>query len=74
MASNRNESRITPTTSIVKVYGYTILIGVGVGSYAQASYPVSQCMVQPENMANVIAFMGIGLSQGTFSLSPRDLD
>ena len=51
---------ISVTTEPSTIYGYTALVGIGVGSYLQAGYPTSQCLVSPAELADVIGFMSIG--------------
>ncbi|OOQ83528.1 putative polyketide synthase [Penicillium brasilianum] len=46
-------------TSNSTVYGYTVLMGIGVGSYCQASYTVSQQLVPMTELTNVIGLMSI---------------
>ncbi|KAL8643685.1 MAG: hypothetical protein Q9226_008188 [Calogaya cf. arnoldii] len=51
-------------TSASAVYGYSVLIGIGTGSFLQASYGVSQALVSPEDIPNAIGFISIGQSIG----------
>lgn len=51
-------------TSVSAVYGYSVLIGIGTGSFLQASYGVSQALVDPEDIPNAIGFIGIGQNIG----------
>lgn len=51
-------------TSASAVYGYSVLIGIGTGSFLQASYGVSQALVPPEEIPNAIGFISIGQSLG----------
>ncbi|EED18319.1 efflux pump antibiotic resistance protein, putative [Talaromyces stipitatus ATCC 10500] len=44
-------------TSEDQVYGYTVLIGTGVGMYLQASFSVTQAVVDMENIAPAIGFI-----------------
>lgn len=39
------------------MYGYTVLIGQGVGMWIQASFPVAQAIVNPKNVAAAIGFI-----------------
>lgn len=55
---------ITIATDVSKIYGYTTLIGIGVGSYVQACYPVAQNLVAPTEISDVISFMSIAQSTG----------
>ncbi|KAF7590325.1 hypothetical protein BBP40_002975 [Aspergillus hancockii] len=47
------------STSTSAIYGYTVLIGIGVGAYCQASYTVSQQFVSPADLTNIIGLMSI---------------
>lgn len=44
-------------TSESQVYGYTVLLGAGVGMFLQASFPVTQAVVATENIAPAIGFI-----------------
>ncbi|KKZ65949.1 hypothetical protein EMCG_08292 [[Emmonsia] crescens] len=44
-------------TTESRVYGYTVLIGAGVGMFLQASFSVTQAVVDPENVAPAIGFI-----------------
>lgn len=44
-------------TSNARVYGYTVLIGAGVGMYLQASFSVTQAVVDVDNVAPAIGFV-----------------
>jgi MFS family permease len=63
-------SRIDSNTSEGRIYGYEVLLGLGVGSYVQAGYAVIQAVVPPTEMAHGISFamlaqlcgIGFGLS------------
>ncbi|KAF5130825.1 Efflux pump DEP3 [Metarhizium anisopliae] len=56
-------------TSNARVYGYTILLGVGVGCYCQAGFPVAQMQVAPKDIAYSVGFMTVsqmlGIALGT---------
>ncbi|KAF2251176.1 putative efflux pump antibiotic resistance protein [Trematosphaeria pertusa] len=43
--------------SASRVYGYTVLMGAGVGMFLQASFSVAQAVVEPENIPPAIAFI-----------------
>jgi MFS family permease len=45
----------TSTTS--RVYGYSVIIGLGVGMFAQASFSVAQAIVEPERIAQAVGFI-----------------
>ncbi|KAJ5374198.1 efflux pump antibiotic resistance protein [Penicillium concentricum] len=52
------------STKIGNVYGYTVLMGIGVGSYVHACYPVAQNLVGPTEIPDVISFMSVAQSTG----------
>ncbi|KAF4815376.1 Efflux pump DEP3 [Colletotrichum tropicale] len=39
------------------IYGYTVLVGFGIGIFIQASFSVAQAVADPKNVAAVIGFM-----------------
>ena len=51
-------------TSESKVYGYSALVGMGVGSAVQAGFPVAQVLVSPEEISNAIGFISVAQSTG----------
>lgn len=44
-------------TNVSNIYGYTVLIGLGVGMYLQASFSVAQAVVEPENVPPAVGFI-----------------
>lgn len=48
---------VDDTTSVGRVYGYTVIIGFGVGLFCQASFSVAQAKVQPEMIASAVGFI-----------------
>lgn len=48
---------VTLHTSVSSVYGYTVILGFGVGLFAQASYSVAQAVVKPELVPSAIGFI-----------------
>ncbi|KAL3417604.1 MFS drug efflux [Phlyctema vagabunda] len=48
---------VDTTTSIAKVYGYSVLIGFGDGLFAQASFSVAQAIVEPHLIASAVGFI-----------------
>ncbi|KAJ6142756.1 hypothetical protein N7471_002209 [Penicillium samsonianum] len=50
---------VNANTSNSTIYGYTALMGIGVGSYCQASYSVSQQLVPMTELTNVVGLMSI---------------
>lgn len=58
------------TTSVARIYGYTILIGVGVGFFAQASFSVAQATVAPAMVPSAVGFISLAQITGiTLSLA-----
>lgn len=51
-------------TSVSKIYGYTVLIGIGAGLFCQASFSVGQASVKPELIASSIGFISTGQITG----------
>ncbi|KAF2704734.1 putative HC-toxin efflux carrier [Pleomassaria siparia CBS 279.74] len=47
-------------TSDSSTYGYTVLIGTGVGMFLQASFSVAQAVVEPENVPSAVGFITLG--------------
>ena len=45
-------------TAPARVFGYTIIIGAGVGSFCQASFAVAQAKVPPTDIPVAVAFIG----------------
>lgn len=48
------------STSVSSIYGYTVLIGFGVGLFAQASFSVAQAVVKPEMVPASVGFISTG--------------
>lgn len=55
---------VTPETSASSLYGYSVLIGAGAGSFLQAGYAVSQTLVDHSEIPNVVGFMSVGQDVG----------
>ncbi|KAG0633768.1 major facilitator superfamily domain-containing protein [Tuber brumale] len=55
---------VEETTSTAKVYGYTILIGIGSGSYIQASFSVAQAKVKPAQLASAVGYISLAQTGG----------
>ncbi|TPX12829.1 uncharacterized protein E0L32_006709 [Thyridium curvatum] len=51
-------------TPIAKIYGYTVLIGVGAGCYIVAGFSVIQSLVPPSDIANAVGVMAIAQNLG----------
>ena len=50
-------STIDTGTTIVNIYGYFIILGLGVGSYCQASFAVAQAKVSRSEIPVAVAFI-----------------
>lgn len=55
---------VTATTLTSAVYGYTVLIGAGAGSFLQAGFSVTQALLEPEEITDAVGFMSFGQSIG----------
>ena len=51
-------------TAASHIYGYSILLGLGSGLFVQASYPVAQVKVAPDQIPVATAFIGCGQISG----------
>ncbi|KAL9122167.1 MAG: hypothetical protein Q9187_001282 [Circinaria calcarea] len=51
-------------TKPAAVYGYILLLGVGVGSYVQAGFAITECLVSPTELAHIVGFMSVAQSMG----------
>lgn len=57
-------------TSDGRIYGYTVILGVGVGMWLQAPFSVAQAVVEPHDIPAVVSFMMLGQYVGiTFALA-----
>jgi hypothetical protein len=59
--SHRKDT-IDANTSISRIYGYTALIGIGIGSFMTAGFAVVQALVPVSDVNNAVGFMSIGTS------------
>ena len=51
-------------TSNAKIYGYTIILGTGVGCFCQAGFAVAQMKVKPSEIPYCVGFMTVGQMLG----------
>ncbi|KAI0859728.1 major facilitator superfamily-domain-containing protein [Xylaria cubensis] len=51
-------------TSVSRIYGYSVILGIGAGSYSQLSFSVAQVKVPPSRMPDVTAFLSFGQLTG----------
>lgn len=58
------------STSISHIYGYTVLIGLGVGLFSQTSFSVAQALVEPHMIPAAVGFISCAQITGiTLSLA-----
>lgn len=63
-------STIDQFSSPSKIYGYTALLGIGCGSYLQASYSVAQAILPASQIPESIGYLTLAqVGGGTFALS-----
>ena len=55
---------INPDTAPAKIYGFTVLMGIGAGTYLASSFAVVQALVSVEDLSNAVGFMSIGQDLG----------
>lgn len=55
---------IDTKTSNSRIYGYTVIMGIGAGSYLQAGYSVAQVLVPAEDVGNAVGFMSVAQDFG----------
>ncbi|XDG04599.1 hypothetical protein ABKA04_004214 [Annulohypoxylon sp. FPYF3050] len=51
-------------TSQSRIYGYTVILGLGVGMFLQASFSVVQAVVDPENIPPAVGFLTLAQFAG----------
>lgn len=51
---------IDTTTSDSAIYGYTVLIGLGVGCYQSAGVAVVSALAPPDEVTNAVTLMTVG--------------
>ncbi|PWY69608.1 efflux pump antibiotic resistance protein [Aspergillus sclerotioniger CBS 115572] len=56
---------IQPDTSSARIYGYSMLAAFGVGCFSQAGFPVAQVKALPSQLAQAVAFIGVGQVGGS---------
>ncbi|TVY83737.1 Efflux pump DEP3, partial [Lachnellula suecica] len=57
-------------TSVSAIYGYTVILGAGVGMWLQASFSVAQAVVSPDNISSAVGFITLAQFAGiTISLA-----
>lgn len=55
---------VNAETSTGTIYGFSILVGVGVGMFCQASFSVAQAVVDPAMVPNAVGFITCGQVTG----------
>ncbi|KAL2821425.1 major facilitator superfamily domain-containing protein [Aspergillus cavernicola] len=58
---------ITPTTSTAHIFGYSVITAFGAGLYSQAGFTVAQVKVSPRQLAQAVAYIGVGQIGGISS-------
>ncbi|CZR65434.1 related to DHA14-like major facilitator; ABC transporter [Phialocephala subalpina] len=61
-------STIDASTSEPRLYGYTVLIGSGCGSFFTAGFSVVQQLVPVAELSNAISFMAFGQTMGQIAI------
>lgn len=57
-------------TSTAAIYGYSVILGIGAGSYCQASFSVAQAKVKPDEIPSAVGFITLAqIGGGTISLA-----
>jgi MFS family permease len=57
-------------TSDAKIYGFSVIAGIGTGCFVQSSFSVAQALVRPSEVGWATGFITVGqLSAGTISMS-----
>lgn len=51
---------INSSTGLSNIYGYTVMIGIGTGSFLTAGLSIAQNMVDASDMTNVVGFITVG--------------
>ncbi|KAK7744557.1 hypothetical protein SLS53_003442 [Cytospora paraplurivora] len=51
---------IDAETSDARIYGYSVLTAFGVGMFSQAGFAIAQVKAAPKQLAQAVAFIGIG--------------
>lgn len=69
LANQHGPDTADDMTSNAKIYGYTIILGTGVGCYCQAGFPVAQMKVAASEIPYSVGFMTVsqmlGIAIGT---------
>lgn len=61
---------VNTDTSVSRIYGYTVLLGAGVGMWLQAPFSVAQAVVAPEDIPAAVGVVMLGQFAGiTISLA-----
>lgn len=62
--SSPSPDTINPDTAPAKIYGYTVLMGVGAGTYLASSFAVVQALVPVDDLSNAVGFMSVAQDLG----------
>lgn len=55
---------VDQSTSTSRIYGYTVILGCGVGMWLQASFSVAQAVVDPSHVASAVGFITLAQFAG----------
>ncbi|KFY26430.1 hypothetical protein V493_04093 [Pseudogymnoascus sp. VKM F-4281 (FW-2241)] len=55
---------VDSSSTAAQVYGYSILVGVGVGIFCQTSFSVAQVIVKPEEIPSAVGYISTGQVTG----------
>ena len=56
-ADSINTAQINLTTTTAHLYGYQVILGIGLGAYLQSGYAVIQAVLSPSDLAYAVSFM-----------------
>jgi hypothetical protein len=62
LTAHGEPATITPSISNFSLYGYTVLIGLGVGAFQSAGIGVACALAPPSDISNVVSVMTVGTS------------
>lgn len=69
--TERMKVDVDASTSTSRIYGYTVLIGIGTGSYLLAGIAVVQARVPASEVNNAMGLMTLGKSHSPFQFPQR---
>lgn len=57
MAEIEMAARTNLQTGVPRIYGYQVILGIGLGSYLQSGYAVIQAILAPSDLAYAVTYM-----------------